>query len=143
LWAESYDTSLTDILQVQREIAGRITNSLRLELLPGRDGVGQSAHRDPEAYRKYLLGLNESRKGTREGQEKAVEYLKEAITSEPANATYHAALANVYSESVPFYSTPTEVIPLAKQSARRALELDPDMASAYAIEGEADLLFDW
>jgi tetratricopeptide (TPR) repeat protein len=34
-------------------------------------------------------------------------------------------------------------IPLAKEAANKALELDPRMASAHATLGDADLLFDW
>lgn len=72
LWAESYDASMTDVLHLQQEIAGRITNSLKLELLPAQANVASDPVLNPEAYRKYLLGLNESRKGTREGGEKAI-----------------------------------------------------------------------
>src|SRR5579859_4628902 len=85
LWAESYDAPLTDVLRLQQEIAGRITNSLRLELLPAQAGAGSDSHLNPEAYRKYLLGLNESRKGTRAGGEKAIENFKTAIALDPNN----------------------------------------------------------
>src|SRR5262249_18288627 len=72
LWAESYETPFTDVLKIQREIAERITQSLRLELLPGKKNVSAETHFDPEAYRKYLLGLNEFRKGTGEGFQNAI-----------------------------------------------------------------------
>lgn len=143
LWAESYDAPAADVLHVQQEIAGRITNSLRLELLPARAGAATESHLDPEAYRKYLLGLNESRKGTREAGEKAIEYFQSAIAAEPANARFYAALAEAYSRSVPYYSPPAVAMPLAKQAARKALELDPNLADAYATLGDAALLFDW
>jgi len=61
LWSESYETPLTDILKIQREIAERITQSLRLELLPPRSHTAEVPIQ-PEAYRKYLLWLNEFRK---------------------------------------------------------------------------------
>src|SRR5579859_766193 len=143
LWAESYDAPLTDVLRLQQEIAGRITNSLRLELLPAQAGAGSDSHLDPEAYRKYLLGLNESRKGTRDGGEKAIEYFQSAIALDPNNARLYAALAEAYSRAVPYYSPPAVTMPLAKQAAQKALELDPRLASAYATLGDASLLFDW
>lgn len=143
LWAESYEAPLTDVLQLQQEIAGRITNSLRMELLPSLSGRGPEPHFDPEAYRKYRLGLDESRKGTREGMEKAVEYFQSAITAEPGNAQLYAALAQAYSDSVPYYSRPVVAVPLAKQAAQKALELDPRLAGPHAILGDAYLLFDW
>ena len=143
LWAESYDAPLTDVLHLQQEIARRITNSLRLELLTAQAGVASDPGLKPEAYRKYLLGLNESRKGTREGGEKSTEYFQGAIALEPNNARFHAALAQAYSDSVPYYSPPLVTIPLAKEAANKALQLDPRLASAHATLGDASLLFDW
>jgi len=142
LWAESYETPLTDILKIQTEIAGRITQSLRLELLPARSHTAEVPIQ-PEAYRKYLLGLNESRKGTGEGFQNAIRDFQDAIAIDPRSARLHAALAEAYSESVPYYNSPAEGMPLAKQAAQKALELDPNLASAHATLGDIHLLFDW
>ena len=116
LWAESYETPLTDILKIQREIAERITESLRLELLPSHKSIATAAHFDPEAYRKYLLGLNESRKGTREGFEKAVQYFQDAIAIDPQNPRPYAALAEMYSSAVPYYMAPQDARELIRQA---------------------------
>ena len=143
LWAESYETNLTDILTVQREIAERITDSLRLELLPGRASESTNARFDPEAYRKYLLGLEEFRNGTRQGESKAIEDLREAIAADPHNARLYAALASVYAASHTFLKSPAEVMPQAKEAAQKALELDPNIAGAHATLGYVSLFFDW
>ena len=82
LWAESYETPLTDILRIQREIAARITGSLQLELLPGHASDTNNVRFDPDAYRKYLLALNELRNGTREGARTAIQELHEAIAAD-------------------------------------------------------------
>jgi TolB-like protein/Tfp pilus assembly protein PilF len=142
LWAESYETSVTDILKIQREIAERITQSLQLELLPTQSR-SPDVPIQPEAYRKYLLGLNEFRKGTGEGLQNAKQDFQDAIAIDPGAARLYAALAEVYSESVPYYSSPGEAMPLAKQAAQKALELDPNLASAHATLGDIHLLFDW
>lgn len=143
LWAESYESSITDILNTQRDIAERITRSLQLELLPAHAGSNTSSTFDPEAYRKYLLGLNEFRKGTREGVETAIRDFQDAIAADPRNARLYAALAQAYSWSQPYYNSPSVVVPLAKQAAQKALDLDPNLASAHVTLGEAHLLFDW
>jgi TolB-like protein/DNA-binding winged helix-turn-helix (wHTH) protein/Tfp pilus assembly protein PilF len=143
LWAESYETPLTDILNLQREIAQRITGSLRLELLPSQKSVATAAHFDPEAYRKYLLGLNESHKGTREAQGKAIQYFQQAIAIDPKDARPYAALAEAYSASVPYYMGPREAWPLIKQNAQKALEIDPNLAGAHVTMGDTALLMDW
>ena len=143
LWAESYETSVTDILKIQREIAERITQSLRLELLPTQKNNSSEAHFDPGAYRKYLLGLNEFRKGTQEGIQNAIHDFQDAIAIDPQNAHLYAALAEGYTASVPYYSSPNVSIPLAKQAAQKALELDLNLASAHVTLGDAHLLSDW
>lgn len=142
LWAESYETPLTDILKIQTEIAERITQSLRLELLPARSR-SPDVPIQTEAYRKYLLGLNEFQKGTGEGLQNAKRDFQHAIAIDPGAARLYAALAEVYSESVPYYSSPSEGMPLAKQAAQKALELDPNLASAHATLADIHLLFDW
>ncbi len=143
LWAESYEKPFTDILKVQREIAERITGSLRLELLPSQESGATEAHFDPEAYRKYLLGLNEARKGTHEGQRKAIQYFQDAIAIDPRDARPYAALAEAYSASVPYYMGPKEAGALIKPAVQKALEIDPNLASAHATMGDTALLIDW
>jgi len=143
LWAESYETPLTDILKVQREIAERITGSLRLELLSSQKNVFPEASFDPEAYRKYLLGLNEVRKGTHEAQKKAIQYFQDAIAIDPKDARPYEALAEAYAASVPYYMGPKEAGPLVKQAVQKALEIDPNLATAHATMGDTRLLVDW
>jgi len=142
-WAESYETALTDILKVQREIAERITGSLQLELLPSQKNLVTDVRFDPEAYRKYLLGLNEARKGTRDSQKKAIEYFQGAIVIDPHDARPYAALAEAYSASVPYYMGPREAWPLIEQAAHKALQINPNLASAHVTLGDTALLMDW
>ena len=42
-----------------------------------------------------------------------------------------------------YYSSPTDVMPKAKQAAMRALELDPNLATAHELLGMVTLFFDW
>lgn len=143
LWAESYDAPVTDILNTQREIAAQVTHSLRVELLPARARNNPSPHFEPEAYRKYLLGLTELRKGTREGIQGGIRYFQDAIEADPQNARLYAALAQAHSLSQPYYTSPSVAFPLAKQAALNALRLDPDLAGPHVTLADAHLLFDW
>jgi len=62
---------------------------------------------------------------------------------DPRSARLYAALAEAYSESVPYYNSPANGMPSAKQAALKALELDPNLANAHATLGDIHLLFDW
>jgi TolB-like protein/DNA-binding winged helix-turn-helix (wHTH) protein/Flp pilus assembly protein TadD len=143
LWAETYERPLTDVLSIQREIAEKITHSLSIQLLPAPTTVSSSSLVNLESYDKYLLGLHELGQGTRESQNKAIQYFQEGITKDPKDARLYAALAGAYDAVTTYYSSPAEVMPRAKQAALRAVELDPNLASAHVQLGYVRLFFDW
>jgi serine/threonine-protein kinase len=143
VWVETYERPVTDVLRIQREIADHLTRSLSIQLLPARASTPAAGPVNFESYDKYLLGLHEIGKGTREGGRKAIEYFKEALAKNPENARIHAALAQAYTAVTTYYSSPTEVMPLAREAALRALALDPELAAAHVTLGNVRLLFDW
>ena len=143
LWSETYERPVTDVLHIQREIADHLVRSLSIQLLPARASTPATGPVNFDSYDKYLLGLHEIGKGTREGGNKAIEYFKEALAKNPDNARIHAALAQAYTAVTTYYSSPTEVMPLAREAALRALALDPELAAAHVTLGNVRLLFDW
>jgi serine/threonine-protein kinase len=143
LWADSYERPLTDVLRIQREIAEKIAQSLFIRLLPTKDGASSEASHDPESYDKYLLGLHQLRQGTRESEHKAVQYFQEGLARDPKSARLYSALAQAYVALHTYYSSPTEVMPLARQAALTAVELDRNCAEAHVTLGEVRLLYDW
>jgi eukaryotic-like serine/threonine-protein kinase len=143
MWSETFERPVTDVLNIQREIADHLTRSLSIQLLPARTTAAAPPAINLNSYDKYLLGLHEVGKGTREGGNKAIEYFKQALAADPDNARIHAALAQAYTAVNTYYSSPREVMPLARDAALRAIALDPDMAPAHVTLGNVRLLFDW
>jgi TolB-like protein/DNA-binding winged helix-turn-helix (wHTH) protein/Tfp pilus assembly protein PilF len=143
LWAETYERALTDVLSIQREIAEKITHSLSIRLLPAATTVSASSHVNLESYDKYLLGLHELGEGTRESENKAIQYFQEGIAKDPNDARLYAALAGAYNAVTTYYSSPAEVMPRAKEAALRAVEIDPNLASGHVRLGYVRLFFDW
>jgi len=143
LWAQTYERPLTDVLSIQREIAERITHSLSIQLLSPATSIPASSHVNFESYDKYLLGLHELGKGTRESGNKAIQYFQEGIAKDPNDARLYAALAGAYDAITTYYSSPAEVMPRAKEAALRAVGLDPNLASAHVRLGYVRLFFDW
>lgn len=69
-----------------------------------------------------------------EGLENAVKEYKQAIQSEPNNAEIWTGLADAYSAMANFqFKDPGTVLPLARQAAQRAIQLDPSYARAHAV----------
>jgi serine/threonine protein kinase/TolB-like protein/Tfp pilus assembly protein PilF len=143
LWSETYERPVTDVLHIQREIADHLVRSLSIKLLPPRASTSAAGPVNPESYDKFLLGLHEIGKGTREGGNKAIAYFNEALDRNPENARMHAAVAQAYTAVTTYYSSPTEVMPLAREAALRALALDPNLAAAHVTLANVRLLFDW
>jgi TolB-like protein/DNA-binding winged helix-turn-helix (wHTH) protein/Flp pilus assembly protein TadD len=143
LWADTYERPLTDILNIQREIAEKVTHSLSIRLLAvERDSVPQPPA-DIESHDKYLLGLHDLGEGTRDSIGTAIEHFQEAIARNPRDGRLHSALGAAYEALNTYYSSPTEVMPRVKAAARQALQLDPRLASAHVLLGDVHLLFDW
>lgn len=143
IWAETYERPLDDVLVIQREIAQRITESLSIELLPAATASDKKPHLNLESYDKYLLGMHELGQGTKESVTKAIQYFQEAKDKDPGDARLYAALAQAYDASTTYYSSPAEVMPLAKAAALKAVELDPNLADAHVELGYVHLFFDW
>jgi TolB-like protein/Tfp pilus assembly protein PilF len=146
-WQEPFEAPLTDVFQVQADIAGRVARALDLAL-------GDSAQRvlaerptaDLTAYTLYLRGRYHWSTRTREGLLKAVSYFRQAIERDSAYSRAYAGLADAYLNLADYYFMPgAEAIPNAKAAAERALELDSTLAEAHAslggvLESERDWL---
>jgi len=80
LWGEQYVRKLSDITQVQGDIARDISNSLRIHLSGNeRQRLGRTGTTNPEAYRLYLEGRQLWYGRTPAGLQKSIELFRQAI----------------------------------------------------------------
>ncbi len=149
LWAENYDRQLTDIFAIQEEIALAIAAALRmpLGLQPGGTLVS-SRDIDPESYEQYLsaraiIRTSINRPGAAERRIAAIGTLEQVVARHPGFAPAWAQLALGYVRRgiQPLPGDPTveerrrladEWLPKAEAAARRAIELDPNLADGYS-----------
>ena len=143
VWAETYERPLDDVLSIQREISEKIAGALSIELLPAGTVSDADRHVNLESYDKYLLGLHELGQGTHESVNRAIQDLQDGIAKDPRDARLYSALSQAYDAATTYYSSPPEVMPRAKEAALRAVELDPNLASAHVNLGYVHLFFDW
>ena len=145
LWGEKYNRKLADIFGIQEEIATEISEKLRLRLTGAeKRRLGRRYTEDLEAYQLYLKGRYFWNKRSSEGFRKAMECFDQAIARDPLYALAYAGLADCYC-LMPFcgYLWPRESFPKAKAAARRALEVEPELAEAHASLAHAFLNYDW
>jgi TolB-like protein len=80
LWGEQFDKKRTDLLSVQEEIARRISSGLRLKLtVAEQERLTKRYTQNIEAYQLYMKGRFQLFKFSKEGMEKGIELLNEAI----------------------------------------------------------------
>jgi serine/threonine protein kinase/tetratricopeptide (TPR) repeat protein len=145
LWGERYKRSVTDIFDVQEEIARVIVDKLRVKLSPTEDQrLGKRHTDDPEAYQLFLRGLYFWNKWTPEGFQMADGYFRQALDKDPAFAPAYAGIADLCA-SPPYMGlvSPRDAIPKAKAAVQQALSLDDSVPLAWFIDGVTKMVYDW
>jgi TolB-like protein/Tfp pilus assembly protein PilF len=146
VWSETYDRELKDIFAVQSEIAGAVAKELKVALLGNNGQTAQlttaatPSNQNVEAYNALLQGNFYFDRGTAEDTRKAIGYYEEAIRLDPRYALAYAKLARAASNlATTFGSVATkegqEAIAKARASAKRALELDPNLSDGHQAQG--------
>jgi TolB-like protein/Tfp pilus assembly protein PilF len=139
LWAETYDRKLTDVFLVETEIAKAVAAKLQARLSgPEQRAMAARRTENPVAQQLYLKGRFFWNKRTAADLNKAIEYLNQAIAADPNYALAYAGLADAYVLS-PFFGAgrPQDSYPKAKAAAKKALELDDNLAEAHIAHAEA------
>jgi serine/threonine protein kinase/tetratricopeptide (TPR) repeat protein len=143
LWSERYDREMDDVFTIQDDIANNVARKLQLTLTGGaQEPRVKPGTEDLEAYDLYLKGryLAEQRG---EGLTKALEFFNRAIGVDPQYGAAYAATSEILSLLVIYGAGhPKELMPKAKVTATRALELDDSLAEAHNAMALVSLLYD-
>lgn len=145
LWSETYERRLTDIFDIQRDLAWQIAGALEAELTPGdRERLARRPTEDSDAHILYLKGRYFLGKRTGASLATASGYFERAIAADPRYAQAHAGLATAYA-SLGVHGDVSA--PLARermrQAALRATEIDPDLAEAHTALAGYQHLYEW
>ena len=144
LWAESYEQELTveNLFDIQRQLAEQVALRLDVAIAPeDLERVGTPPTRDPVAYDLYLQGRFYWNQRTVPAMQQAERLFRAALEADSTLALAWAGLADIYVLS---YLAPVpESLTMAKDAARRALDLDPGLAQAYTALAFATMQYDW
>ncbi|HET7452917.1 MAG TPA: protein kinase [Thermoanaerobaculia bacterium] len=150
LWAETFDRELTDIFQIQTEVALHIADALKAELsIDERSRIEKPPTQSARAYQLYLQARSWFYRSTEEGYRRAIDYFQQAIEEDPEFALAHAGLASLYSEFATGQGegavAPDVAFGKARAAVEKALALDPGLADAHSVAATLKFMcdYDW
>ena len=144
MWGGQYTAKASDLQTLQADISSKISDQLRPKLnVDEQKRVTTNKQDDEEVYQLYLKGRYSWNKLTEDGLKKSIDYYNSAIEKNSKYALAYAGLANSYLLLGANNLAPQEAYPKAKESARKALELDDTLAEAHYAMAAANYYYDW
>ena len=137
IWGNQYVKSPADLIAAQNEIAQAVAQNLRLKLTESeRQGLAKTYTQVPEANQLYLRGRFHIFKLTPPQVNLGISYLQQAIEIDPGFALAHAGISDAYrSLALGGESPPSDALPKSISAAKKAIELDDNLAEGHAALG--------
>jgi TolB-like protein len=144
IWSETYDRDEEDVFKVQEDIARAVAGKLKLALL-GDAPVSTARTSNPEAYNLLLQGRYFVAFDTPDEISKSIDCYRRAIALDAAYAPAWAGLSQaIFRQVANGYVPVDDGKAQALAAARKAADLDPSLADAYAMIGSLMVMdFDW
>jgi serine/threonine protein kinase/tetratricopeptide (TPR) repeat protein len=138
-WQQPFDAALTDVFQVQSDIASRVAQALGVALGAGEEKrLSEKPTRNLAAYDAFLKGeeaANSLAAADPPSLRKALGYYEQAVALDPG-FTQAWAQVSIANSLLYFLSAPTpERAERARQAAEKAVALAPDRPEGYLALG--------
>jgi TolB-like protein/Flp pilus assembly protein TadD len=134
LWSQRYDREMADVFAVQDEVAAAIAGALHTKLAVKPAAPRQHTPK-PAAYEAHLKARYYYSKPSRENLARSKEYHEQAIALDPNFALARAVYAQFFLLQAAIGGRASQLLPLARDEARKALDLDPELPEAHSMLG--------
>jgi len=143
MWGQKYNRSLADVFSLQQELAKEITAKLRLKLSGAEQSqLAKSSTGNLQAFQYYMQGRVYFHRTTREDLIESIKYFQKAIEQDSNYALAYTGMAEAnMTLGARGWIPPLEGRRLTEEAARRALELDENLAEAHMAFGQAFTVF--
>jgi serine/threonine protein kinase/Tfp pilus assembly protein PilF len=136
VWSERYDREMSDIFEVQDEIAHKIAEALRIKLTPKEQAeLAAKPTENLQAYDLYLRGRNYARRLTTRDMEFALQMFENAVSLDPNFALAWAAIANGCAYAQYWSGGKGNYMERAQAASLRAVALAPDIPEVLVSQG--------
>ncbi len=140
IWSERFDREMTDVFEIQDEIADAIVQKLHVSF--GSSAPVRRQTENVAAYEALLEGRYYFFQFTPKAAERALACLRRSLSLEPdypdalvEHGFYHVMMAYMFSD-------PRNELPHARALAERALQRDPDHGEAQAAVAVMEVFLD-
>jgi len=128
LWSQTYERQMTDVFDVQDQIAAAVVSELKMRLL---GATPKAKITDPKAYTLFLQARQIGHQYTSAGFELSNKLYQQALGLDPGYAAAWVGLAtNYWNQAFMGLAPIDESIRLAREATNKALALEPTLASA-------------
>jgi TolB-like protein/Flp pilus assembly protein TadD len=137
VWGQQYNRKLADVFAVQEQIAKEVSAKLRLKLTGAeQEQLAKRPTENLKAFQYYMQGRAAAQRRTNADLLASVNYYEKALHEDDKYALAYAGLADAYA-NLGYYGSiaPIEGRRKAEEAARKALELDDNLAEAHVALG--------
>lgn len=137
LWSGGFDRKASDLFSIQDEIAENVAMALKVKLFSGQfRGIQNVQTKDVHAYEFYLQGRRLFfAHFSAQSIKSALDMFQKAIDIDPAYSLAYCGVANCRSFQYMYLEKDEQTLEKAHAASRKAIELDPFLAEAYAAHG--------
>lgn len=136
LWAQTYDREITEIFDVQSQVAMDIASALKMQISPSRQAPAEKkGTASVEAYDLYLQGRKYYFEYTAKDNEVAIRLFYDAIAIDSLFAPAYAGLGDALGQKAYRYGMDKPLLDSAMSICEQAIRLDPQLSDAYKAKG--------
>ena len=137
IWAEAYDGTKGDLLEIRRRMLRDVLHAAGVELSAAEnERLARGQTTSAAAFELYLEARSRWTRRTAEEVEASIRLLEEALAIDPKFALAQAGLMDAYTVSHPAGGRRlSESAVRGRAAGRRALELDPELGEVHATLG--------
>lgn len=133
IWSEEFNRKAPDLISIKQEIAQAASDKMRVRLSGAQEQqLAKKETVDPQAFELLLKGRFAWSKPGTDNLKKSIDYFEQSVAADPNYALAHAELSlKYYILTGGSAADPKVYMPKAEAEARKALELDSDLAEAH------------
>ena len=145
LWAQTYESAINDILDIQSQISRSIADDVRLDLSPEeKQRLASVPTVDPEAHDLYLKASYQFAQQTPDSLRQSLSLYQAAVAKDPSFAMAYLGIAQTEASLTQITAAaPDEAIQNERVALAKALAINPHLGDAHGLLASLVYYRDW